>query len=72
VILRPFPGRLTRAAGSIPHPRGEVAVSWQLSAGQLDADVRLPDGVEGDLVWGDLRRPLASGHSRLTLPAPSR
>jgi hypothetical protein len=72
VIVRPFPGRLSHAAGAIPHPRGEVAVSWQVRAGQLDADVRLPDGVEGDLVWGEVRRPLASGHSRLTLPAPSR
>jgi hypothetical protein len=49
-----------------------VAVSWQVRAGQLDADVHLPDGVEGDLVWGQVRRPLASGHSRLTVPAPGR
>jgi hypothetical protein len=72
VIIRPFLGHLTRAAGAIPHPRGEVAVSLTLNAGRLDADIRLPEGVEGDLVWGDARRSLASGRTRLTLPAPSR
>jgi hypothetical protein len=72
VIIRPFLGRLTRAAGAIPHPRGEVAVRLNVRAGQLDAEVDLPPGVEGDFVWGDARRPLASGHSRLSLPAPNR
>jgi alpha-L-rhamnosidase len=72
VIIRPFLGRLTRAAGAIPHPRGEVAVSLTLNAGRLDADIRLPEGVEGDLVWGEARRALASGRTRVTLPAPSR
>jgi hypothetical protein len=43
-----------------------------LNAGRLDADIRLPEGVEGDLVWGEARRALASGRTRLTLPAPSR
>jgi len=72
VIIRPFLGRLTRASGAIPHPRGEIAVSLALNAGRLDADIRLPEGVEGDLVWGEARRALAPGRTRLTLPAPSR
>jgi hypothetical protein len=72
VIIRPFLGRLTRASGAIPHPRGEIAVSLTSSAGRLDADIRLPEGVEGEFVHGDTRRPLASGRSRLTLPTPNR
>jgi hypothetical protein len=72
VTIRPFLGRLTRASGAIPHPRGEIAVSLALTAGQLDADIRLPEGVEGDFVWGQARRSLASGHTRVTLPPPSR
>jgi alpha-L-rhamnosidase len=73
VVVRPFLGHLTRAAGAIPHPRGEVAVSLNVIAGKLEAEVDLPAGVEGDFVWGEKRRPLASGRSRLSLPAgPSR
>jgi hypothetical protein len=67
--IRPFLGRLTRASGAIPHPRGEITVSLALTAGRLEAEIRLPEGVEGELVWGDARRPLPSGQSRLTLPA---
>jgi hypothetical protein len=72
VIVRPFLGRLTRASGAIPHPRGEIAVSLARTATGLEAEIRLPEGVEGELVWGDARRPLPSGRSRLTLPTPSR
>ena len=32
VIIRPFLGRLTRASGAIPHPRGEIAVSLARTA----------------------------------------
>lgn len=72
VIVRPFLGRLTRVAGAVPHPRGEVAVSLALTAGRLDAEVSLPDGVEGDLVWGGARRALPSGRSHVRVPASSR
>jgi len=47
-------------------------VSLARTAGALDAEIRLPEGVEGELVWGEARRPLPSGRSRLTLPAPNR
>jgi alpha-L-rhamnosidase len=69
VIIRPFLGRLARASGRVPHPRGEIAVSLSVNAGRLEADVGLPEGVEGEIVWGDVRRPLAAGRSRLTLSA---
>jgi hypothetical protein len=68
VTVRPFLGRLTRASGAIPHPRGEVAVALTMTGKGLDAEIRLPDGVDGELVWGDTRRPLPAGRSRLTLP----
>jgi hypothetical protein len=67
VVIRPFLGPLTRVSGAIPHPRGEVAVSLTTRAGRLEAEVTLPEGVEGELVWGTTRRPLPSGRSRSTL-----
>jgi hypothetical protein len=67
VVIRPFLGRLTRVSGAIPHPRGEVAVTLNVNAGRLDAEVTLPEGVEGELVWGETRRPLVSGRSRMSV-----
>jgi len=69
VIIRPFLGGLTRARGAIPHPRGEIAVGLALAGGRLEAEIGLPEGVDGDLVWGGARRPLPSGRSRFSLPA---
>lgn len=66
VIIRPFLGKLTRAAGAIPHPQGEVAVSLSMSNGTLSAEVTLPGGVSGEFVWHDQRRPLSGGVTKLT------
>jgi hypothetical protein len=67
VLIRPFLGKLTRVSGAIPHPRGEVAVSLSTKAGRLDAEITLPEDVEGELVWGETRRPLRPGRSRVTV-----
>ena len=72
VIIQPFLGRLTKASGAIPHPRGEVAVALRREGDRLEADVTLPAGVEGELVWAGETRVLPPGASRLTLPAFSR
>ena len=70
VVVRPFLGGLTRASGAIPHPRGEVAVTLTRERGGLDAEVTLPEGVDGELVWGGARRQLGPGRTRLHLPGP--
>ena len=70
VRIRPFLGRLTRVSGSVPHPKGEVAVSLKRDGEALEADVRLPEGVDGEIVWQGARRPLPSGQSRLRLTRP--
>jgi hypothetical protein len=69
VLIRPFLGSLAHAAGSIPHPRGEVAVVLRRDGGRLDAEVELPPGVEGDLVWGEARHALRSGRTKMALEA---
>jgi hypothetical protein len=72
VLVRPFLGPLTRVSGAIPHPRGEVAVSLSVKGDRLAAEVTLPDGVDGELVWGGQRRRLPSGASRQTLDGAAR
>jgi hypothetical protein len=34
-------------------------------SGQLEAQVRLPAGIEGEFVWRDARRPLKPGLNQL-------
>jgi hypothetical protein len=70
VRIRPFLGRLTRATGSVPHPRGEVLVSLKRDGNTLDAEVTLPAGVDGEIVWQGARRPLASGATKVRLSRP--
>lgn len=67
VVVRPFLGKLNRAAGSIPHPRGAISVKLARSAeGKLDAEVTLPPGVSGQFVWRGDTRPLAPGATKLS------
>jgi hypothetical protein len=65
VVIRPFLGALTRASGSIPHPKGEIAVTLVRKGRALEAEVALPEGVTGEFAWGAGRRPLASGRTVL-------
>jgi hypothetical protein len=51
VTVRPFLGSLTKVSGAIPHPRGEIAVSLQRNANELDAQVALPPGIDGEFSW---------------------
>ncbi len=74
VRLAPALGALPRASGSIPHPLGEISVSYALRGQRLEADIRLPPGLKGELVWGGQTRPLTPGRSQIVVepasPAP--
>jgi alpha-L-rhamnosidase len=65
VVVRPYLGKLTRVAGSIPHPDGEVSVELELTGSGLKARVGLPAGVTGEFIWHGKRRPLHEGENRL-------
>jgi alpha-L-rhamnosidase len=67
VRIEPHLGSLTEISGTIPHPKGEVAVSLVLRRGKLEAQIALPAGVEGELVWKGQGHALASGRTRLEL-----
>ena len=65
VLIRPFPGYLTRAKGSIPTPHGDVQVAWNVQGsrfvleGQLPSDVPatviLPGGEQAEFSGGSFR-----------------
>ncbi len=67
VLVRPFLGDLTRASGSIPHPRGAIEVKVDRVGPTLRAEITLPAGVPGDLVWGGARKTLVPGPNRVSV-----
>jgi hypothetical protein len=46
VRVWPHPGSLQWAAGTYPHPAGDIHVSWAVRAGQVMVDCDAPEGVE--------------------------
>jgi hypothetical protein len=65
VSVRPHPGKLTRVAGSVPHPKGKIEVSI---AG-AEAAVTLPPGVSGEFEWRGQRKELTAGRNAIRLLA---
>ena len=66
VLIRPFLGELQRASGSVPHPKGAIAVTLERFGAALRASVTLPPGTPGEFVWKGARRPLQPGSNTLT------
>jgi len=67
VTIRPYLGKLRKVTGSIPHPKGEIAVTLALEAGKLNAEVRLPQGVQGELEWKGNTRKLVPGDNKVSM-----
>jgi len=61
VLIQPHLGKLPRAAGTIPHPNGEISVRFDLREAKPSAQVILPTGVDGELRWKGMTRPLVPG-----------
>jgi alpha-L-rhamnosidase len=66
VRIEPFPGRLAAVAGAVPHPRGEIKVSYRHDNGKIEAEVALPDGIEGEFVWKGRSTKLHPGSQKIS------
>ncbi|TKK65579.1 alpha-rhamnosidase [Ilyomonas limi] len=49
IAITPHLGKLKNASGSMPHPKGMIAVSYQLNNGNWQASIELPAGTDGTL-----------------------
>ena len=56
---------LTRVEAGLPTPRGMIEVKYVVVASGLDADVKLPEGVTGELVWEGKRVELHGGEQKV-------
>lgn len=70
VRIAPGLGRLPRAAGALPHPRGTIAVDFAVENGTLRGSVDLPRGVTGDLTWRGRRVALTAGRQTVAVTSP--
>jgi hypothetical protein len=68
VRIAPQFGRLSRVSGTMPHPRGEIAVSLDRKGEGLAGQIVLPEGLDGTFVWADSQVDLAAGENRIDLP----
>jgi alpha-L-rhamnosidase len=65
VLIQPHLGKLARASGTIPHPKGEISVRFDLRDAKPSAQIVLPAGVDGELRWKGMTRPLVSGKNEV-------
>ncbi|MBI4164746.1 MAG: hypothetical protein HY508_03310 [Acidobacteria bacterium] len=69
VLIEPHLGPLTRVDASMPHPLGDISVSYRGDGDRLSADVTLPEGLAGTFAWNGDERSLHSGSQHLQLSA---
>jgi hypothetical protein len=65
VRIEPYLGALTQAAGTMPHPQGDISASYTLQKkgkGWL-VTLTLPEGITGTFVWKGQEYPLHPGEN---------
>ena len=67
VRITPMPGPLTHFEASVVHPRGRVVVKFARDGAKRAFDVTLPEGVTGELVYGDAMKALDGGMNRVVV-----
>ena len=68
VLVEPHLGGLKQVQASLPTEKGLVAVQYAQGAKGTEAEVTLPQGVAGELVWKGRKISLHSGTQNLNLP----
>ena len=68
VIIEPSLGNLKEASGTMPHPSGDISVSYKINRNnKLIAIISLPDGCEGLFIWKNKEYILKQGEQILTV-----
>ncbi|MBQ8009454.1 MAG: alpha-L-rhamnosidase N-terminal domain-containing protein [Bacteroidaceae bacterium] len=60
VLITPAPGKLQEVSGSVPHPKGDILVSYKQGK-KLEATVTLPQGLTGTLRYNGKDHQLKGG-----------
>ena len=65
VKIEPRLGDLKKIGGTMPHPQGSIKVNYQKNGSTLKADIELPTGVSGTLVWAGKTYQLQGGKNTI-------
>lgn len=65
VKIEPRLGDIQKIGGTMPHPKGNIKVSYQRNGSTLKADIELPTGVSGTLVWAGKTYQLQGGKNTI-------
>jgi hypothetical protein len=65
VAISPHLGPLRRLKATLPHPQGDIIVSYERRGEGLVADVTLPKGLSGSFRWKAKKVPLRAGQQHL-------
>jgi hypothetical protein len=67
VRIEPHLGALKHVEAGVPTPRGMIEVRYTWVGDALEAEVTLPEGVTGELVWEGKTVPLRGGEQRVVV-----
>lgn len=65
VVIKPHLGEFKELSGKMPHPKGEIAVSYNLNT--KSAQINLPSGITGNFVFGGTTYALKGGMNSIKL-----
>lgn len=67
IKIEPHLGSLKKVSGTMPHPKGEIKISYNINQqGKLDAVISIPKGTTGVFVWKGKQHVLKVGETILT------
>ena len=67
VKIEPHLGDLTSLEATYPHPLGLIRVKYSVGEAATHAEIELPDGLTGELVWKGKTMPLKNGRASFDL-----
>lgn len=67
VKIEPHLGDIKEIGGEMPHPKGNIAVSYKVKNGRLKAVVELPSSINGVFVWKGKTVQLQGGTNELEI-----
>lgn len=65
VVIAPHLGALQRLKATLPHPQGDITVTYERKGEQLVADVTLPENLSGSFIWRGKKIALHGGAQHL-------
>ena len=68
ITIEPHLGSLKHLAAAMPCPQGKIEVEYTRDPGGVKAQISLPAGVSGDLIWNGKSHELHPGSQELSLP----